>query len=175
MILTIPLGNDLESPNKTNGNQTGTRYLIRAYILWVIGAVGVQSWQKLPKVVCRLGCLWALKMCKETISRANEGKHDPGSPFPRIFLKYLTKPNSTQVLAISARSEQYGLFLTPIISTNNFWGVYQFPVQRGLTSTFLLSSYNKYFVWQVWHQCVKLITCPSSILSITTDYCVYRS
>ncbi len=34
-----------------------------------------------------------------------------------IFLKYLTKPNSTQVLAISARSEQYALFLTPIIST----------------------------------------------------------
>ncbi len=32
---------------------------------------------------------------------------------------FLTKPNSTQVLAISARSEQYALFLTPIISTNS--------------------------------------------------------
>ncbi len=47
----------------------------------------------------------------------HEGKQDPGSPFPRIFLKYWTNPNSTHVLAISARTEQYGLFLTPVIST----------------------------------------------------------
>ena len=40
-------------------------------------------------------------------------KQDPGSSFPRSFLNYMTQPSTTQVLALPARSEQYGLFLTP--------------------------------------------------------------
>ena len=135
----------------------------------VIGTVGVQSWQNFPKVVCRLGWLWAMKKLRGndfsgkcflvyygvplspagvakwglqakpmtwgkkllfiytlTIFFFNpgvgwfvglpEGKQDLSSPFPGIFLKYLTNPNSTQVLIISARTEQYALFLTPITS-----------------------------------------------------------
>ncbi len=40
-------------------------------------------------------------------------KQDPGSLFPRSFLNYMTQPSTTQVLVLSARSEQYGQFLTP--------------------------------------------------------------
>ncbi len=43
-------------------------------------------------------------------------KQDPGTSFPRVFLKCMTYPSSTQVLGIPARSEQYALFLSPIIS-----------------------------------------------------------
>ncbi len=43
------------------------------YLNWFYGinqvlnqcTLGVQSWQNFTKVVCRLGCLWAMKPCEE--------------------------------------------------------------------------------------------------------------
>ncbi len=83
----------------------------------------------------------------------HEGKQDPGSPFPCIFLKYLTNHNSTQVLAISARTEQYGLFLTPIISTTPWVSPFE-----GLMSFYQNSNLSMHSVhWQCYLQgCCKL-------------------
>ena len=61
-------------------------------------------------------------------------KQDPGSSFPRSFLNYMTQPSTTQVMALPARSEQYGLFLTP-----NDWTIYLFDVQIRSIKYFQLS------------------------------------
>ena len=41
-----------------------------------------------------------------------QGNEFYGSSFPRSFFNYMAQPSNTQVLALPARSEQCGLFLT---------------------------------------------------------------
>ncbi len=71
-----------------------------------LGALGVQFLQGASNFVISFICQWSVKKCKETNSTVY------GSSFPRSFLNYMTQPSTTQVLAIPARSERSGLFLT---------------------------------------------------------------
>ncbi len=76
-----------------------------------------QFWQEILNCVIRLIYQWDMKKCEETnfsmLTSWHWRKQDPGSLFPRSFLNYMTQPSTTQVLALPARSEQYGLCLTP--------------------------------------------------------------
>ncbi len=90
----------------------------------------------------------------------HEGKQDPGSLFPCIFLKYLTNPNSTQVLAISARTEQYALFLRPITSTKilNEWTLLNFRIQNIPDWRWRLSFCFLLFYRQRWRYQISLVS-----------------
>ena len=92
-------------------------------ILEVIGAVGVQSWQNFPKVVCKLGCLWAMKKCKETISQANVSSYTRGYPYHQpgsqnlVWFFGLLEGNKTRAVRFLA----FSWSTWPTIIAHKFW------------------------------------------------------